>query len=167
MTDRQPGKPGRYTAEVTAEALEKLNAGEPFHITLERDDEPVTPGTPYNKASVLPDALAEKLCPGVADPTPADALEGLSAHNWVLELTAGGWEGSEAPYTQTLAATGMLATDCPHYGAVYSGTAAEKLAQKEAFALVDDLESANGSVTFFCFEEKPETMITVQLQVNR
>ena len=84
-----------------------------------------------------------------------------------VSLPAAGWAGDAAPYTQTAAVPGILETDTPHYGVVYSGTAEEKTAQKEGFALVDDLDTGAGSVTFTCFEERPEADLTVQLEVNR
>lgn len=84
-----------------------------------------------------------------------------------VSLPAAGWAGDAAPYTQTVAVDGILETDTPHYGVVYSGTAEEKTAQKEGFSLVDDLDTGAGSVTFTCFEEKPEVDLTVQLEVNR
>ena len=77
MTDRVPGAPGQYSAVIRTEELEKLQNGENFIITLTRDDQPITPGTPYSKAAVLPDELAALICPGVEDPAPKDALEGL------------------------------------------------------------------------------------------
>lgn len=79
MTDRVPGAPGRYTATLTEAERAKMLAGESFSITLVRNDAPVTEGTPYNKASVLPDSLAAVICPDVTDPTPADALSALMA----------------------------------------------------------------------------------------
>ena len=79
MTDRIPGAPGKCKAVVTGEELQKLQSGEEFPITLRRDDQPIKEGTPYNKASVLPDDLAEELCAEVADPAPKDALWAL--HN--------------------------------------------------------------------------------------
>ena len=84
-----------------------------------------------------------------------------------VSLPAAGWAVDAAPYTQTVVVEGILATDTTHYGVVYSGTAEEKAAQKEGFALVDDLDTADGSVTFVCFEEAPGVDITVQLEVNR
>ena len=84
-----------------------------------------------------------------------------------VSLPAAGWAGDAAPYTQTVAVDGILETDTPHFGALYSGTAEEKTAQKEGFALVDDLDTGTGSVTFTCFEETPEVDLTVQLEVNR
>lgn len=77
MTDRVPGAPGQYKAVVASLEVQKLQSGEEFTITMTRDDQPITEGTPYSKAAVLPDALAQKLCPGVEDPTPADALFAL------------------------------------------------------------------------------------------
>lgn len=81
-------------------------------------------------------------------------------------LTADGWTGT-GPYTQTIAAAGMRYTDKPHYGVIYSGDAETMIAQKEAFMLVDDLDSWEGSVTFTCFEDKPGIDLTIQLEVNR
>lgn len=77
MTDRKPGAPGQYKAVIAASEFQKLQTGENFTITLTRDDQPITEGTPYNKASVLPDELAAILCPNIEDPAPADALESL------------------------------------------------------------------------------------------
>lgn len=78
MKDRIPRKPGRYNAQVPAEDLAKLQSGNPFTITLTRNDDPEETGTPYSKATVLPDSLASAICPGVIDPTPADAFRGLN-----------------------------------------------------------------------------------------
>ena len=84
-----------------------------------------------------------------------------------VSLPAAGWAGDAAPYTQTVSVEGILETDMPHYGVIYSGTAEEKGLQKEGFALVDDLDTGLNSVMFTCLEEKPEVDLTVQLEVNR
>ena len=82
-------------------------------------------------------------------------------------LTTNDWEGDSAPYTQTIGIEGILETDRPHYSAVYDADQETRLAQKEAFAMVDDLETADGSVTFTCFEDKPAVNIPIQMEVNR
>ncbi|MBQ7767552.1 MAG: hypothetical protein IJ403_01565, partial [Oscillospiraceae bacterium] len=74
MKDRLAKYPGRYTAIVDTEKIEK---GVPFNIEIARDDEPTVEGTPYNKESVLPDSVAEAICPDVEDPTPADVFNAL------------------------------------------------------------------------------------------
>ena len=84
-----------------------------------------------------------------------------------ITLTTNDWEGDSAPYTQTIGIEGILATDMPHYSAVYDANQETRLAQKEAFAMVDDLDTADGSVTFTCFEDKPAVNIPIQMEVNR
>ena len=79
MTDRVPGAPGQYSAVIAKEELQKLQGGNAFTITLTRDDCPVQEGTPYSKAAVLPDTLAQKLCPNIQDPAPKDAFASLYA----------------------------------------------------------------------------------------
>lgn len=85
---------------------------------------------------------------------------------YTATLTADGWSDS-VPYTQTVAVEGILDTDKPIYGVVYSGELEEKTTQKEAFALVDDLDTSADTLTFTCFEEKPTVDLMIQLEVVR
>ena len=80
-----------------------------------------------------------------------------------VTLLADQWSDEE-PYTQTLAVEGILSTDQPHFGVVYTENWE---AEKETFALVDQLETADGIVTFTCFEDRPEADLTIQMEVNR
>ena len=82
-------------------------------------------------------------------------------------LTVNDWVGDKAPYTQSIGIEGILSTDQPHYSPVYDANQETRVAQKEAFACVDDLDTDNGSVTFTCFEDKPEVNIPIQMEVNR
>lgn len=82
-------------------------------------------------------------------------------------LTSNGWVGDKAPYKQTIGIEGILGTDRPHYGPVYSESTETALAEREAFAMVDDLDTADGSVTFTCFEDNPEVNLTIQMEVHR
>jgi hypothetical protein len=83
-----------------------------------------------------------------------------------VSLPASGWSET-APFTQTVAVEGILETDTPHWGVVYSSDKETALKQKESFAVVDDLDTADGSVKFTCLEEKPEVDLTIQMEVNR
>lgn len=82
-------------------------------------------------------------------------------------LTVNDWEGDSAPFTQRIGIEGILSTDRPHYGAVYDADQETRLAQKEAFAMVDDMDTEDGAVVFTCFEDKPEVNIPIQMEVNR
>jgi len=102
MTDRIPGAPGQYKATVTAAELEKMQSGESFTITMTRDDQPIVEGTPYNKESVLPDDVANVVCPGVEDPAPADAFLALqTAINkmFITSITSGSADDIAIPLT--------------------------------------------------------------------
>lgn len=82
-------------------------------------------------------------------------------------LKADGWQGESAPYTQSVDLEGITGEDNPHYTAVYSGDINSVRAQKAAFSLVDKLETAENTVTFTCFDNKPEVDLVIQMEVNR
>lgn len=101
MTDRVPGAPGQYKAVITPGELQKMQAGQEFVITMQRDDQPTVMGTPYNKASVLPDDVAGIICPGVSDPVPADALRNLAGVRRVVQIPNTGWSNGKRTVTVT------------------------------------------------------------------
>lgn len=72
-----------------------------------------------------------------------------------------------APYTQTVAVSGLLASDKPHVAPAYSADNAAAIAQREAWACVSRAEAGADALTFTCFEDKPETAIPVQIEVMR
>ena len=77
------------------------------------------------------------------------------------------WAGSAAPYTQTVSADGILATDFPHITPVYSTTLATALAQQEAWGMVSYAESVVGGIKFTCLEDKPTVAVPIQIEVMR
>ena len=83
-----------------------------------------------------------------------------------VTLTASGWSSS-APYTQTVDVAWLGSTDLAHVSPVYSATLATAITQKENWAMVCKAVTAEGSITFTCFEEKPSVNLSVQLEVNR
>jgi hypothetical protein len=76
------------------------------------------------------------------------------------------WDGDVAPYSRSVAVDGMLATDIPKVFFYAPADFANLEAQQEAFALLYDVESANGTVTFYA-KEKPEVAVTVMIEVSR
>ena len=81
-----------------------------------------------------------------------------------VTLTAGGWVQGEEGWTQSVAVEGILESDWPHYGVVYSEEAQK---EKLAFARVDDLRTEDGGITVFCFGKAPEQDLVIRLEVNR
>lgn len=76
------------------------------------------------------------------------------------------WEGEAAPYTHIATVNGLLATDRPKVFFVAPDNFADLEADQEAFALLYDVDSANGSVTFYA-KEKPDVEFSVMLEVSR
>lgn len=86
-----------------------------------------------------------------------------SATSGTVTLAADGWSNK----AQTVDVSGILATDMPHWGVVYSSSSGTREAEKEAFALVDVLETAAGKFTFRCFGDVPKVALNIQWEVNR
>ena len=77
-----------------------------------------------------------------------------------------GWTGS-GPYTQTVAVSGILASDMPHVVPVYDADNTTAQAQREAWGCVSRGVAAAGGIQFTCFGDKPETAIPIQIEVMR
>lgn len=87
-------------------------------------------------------------------------------NTYVATLTTT-WTGSSAPYTQTVSVAGILATDNPVIDLVLtSDVAASKLILKE-WANVSRISTNNGSITVYCYENKPSVSIPIQLKAVR
>lgn len=124
---------------------------------------PVTTADAVNGLSEALDAART-----VAENAERNAILYAASLHFVKQITIpkGVWTGT-APYTVTMQVNDILASDTPHYSVVYSSDAATRLLEKESFAMIDDLETGKNSVTFTCFEEKPEVTLKIQLEVNR
>lgn len=92
--------------------------------------------------------------------------EKAASATYTATLTAAGW-GASAPYTQTVAVTGILATDKPVVDVVLSDTAATAALQLEAWGMVGRIVTAAGQITAYCYEDKPTANIPIQLLVVR
>lgn len=169
MTDRIPGAPGQYKMTVEASEAQKILTGEAVTVTLTRDDQPLVEGTPYNKQSVLPDELASRICPNVPDPTPADALNGISKKKTAATLLAAGWVESSGVYSQTLLIGSVLGdeNESVHSWPVCAGNKEENEAVLDAATAVSYAKTAAGSVTFVCLSDKPDTDIPIIVEVSR
>lgn len=77
-----------------------------------------------------------------------------------------GWEGESAPFTRSRSVDGILATDIPKVFFSAPSDFAKVEPQLDAFSLLYDVESANGSVTFYA-KEKPTEEFSVLIEVSR
>lgn len=82
-------------------------------------------------------------------------------YNSTLNTT---WSGSSAPYTQTTNVSGILSTDTPHITPVYGSNIEDEI---QAWSLVTRATTANGSITFYCYGDKPTISLNLQIEVIR
>ena len=82
-------------------------------------------------------------------------------------LTVNDWEGATAPFTQRIGIEGILSTDRPHVGLMPADDIETALTQEENWALVSRGVTADGSITFTCYEDKPTVNVPVQIEVIR
>lgn len=85
---------------------------------------------------------------------------------YTATLLSSGWSSS-APYTQTVSVSGILSTDTPIADVVLDVVTSTAMAQISAWMCVSNIETADGSITAKCFENKPEIDIPIQLKVVR
>lgn len=83
-----------------------------------------------------------------------------------VTLTADGWSEA-APYTQTVELEKIRETDHPHWALILSDDGETALDEKDAYALVDRLNTAEGTLIFTCLEEKPDMDLNIRVEVNR
>ncbi len=96
-----------------------------------------------------------------------EAVNGkASVAQYTATLPAAGWSGS-GPYTQTVAVSGLLASDIPVADVVLSDTAATAQAQLEAYGYVGRMDTAENALTVTCYEEAPALDLTLALRVVR
>ena len=152
MIDRQPTMPGRVK-------LTNERTGEVQYFIMERADSPSEVGTPLNRATLF-DSMAESRS-GVT--TPSLAFRKLMEEN-IVAVPFKGWsaEKTDGYYTQQIAVEGMKAQYSPVYDLVI--TSAELSGYEHgAFAMVDKMETLDGSVVFYA-TGVPEVDMNVRIK---
>ena len=135
-------------------------------ITLTAEDVGARPDTWMPSASDV-GARPDTWMPSASD-VGARALNAAIAHEYTVTLTASGWTGSAAPYTQTVSISGILATDSPIADLDVSSAAAESYeALAAAWACVGRIQTADGQITATCYRQKPEADVTVRMLIVR
>lgn len=94
-------------------------------------------------------------------------LQSSKASTFTLSatLTAAGWTGDAAPYTQTVTVTGITAAMNPLVDVVLSDDTETALAQLEGWGYVSSIVTGAGNITARCLEDKPTVDIEIQLKV--
>ena len=121
------------------------------------------------KLQALSDGLESKISAQAAQQAIVSAVsQKASAASYTALLPASGWSDS-APYSQTVTVTGIRATDDPLVDVSLSGAATAETgkARTDAWTFVGRVETGAGTVTAYCYEEKPTVDLPVILKVVR
>lgn len=91
-----------------------------------------------------------------------------STAGYTAVLSSAGWSAA-APYSQTVSVAGLLATDDPLVDVSLNGadTAQAGKARTDAWTFVGRVETGNGTLTAYCYEEKPMVDLPVIIKVVR
>lgn len=167
------------TAEKIAEDAVTADKIAPKAVTEEAYADASIGDRAYKQGSVTAAALAQNSV--TADKIAEGAVSGTKLANYSVTSnkvadaiktqyhTLGvstAWDGTAAPYTQTISANGMLSTDRPKVFFMAPSSFTDVEAQQEAFAMLYDVESANGSITLYA-KDKPAVAFTVLVEVSR
>ncbi len=83
-----------------------------------------------------------------------------------VSLPANGWSVL-APYTQTVTAAGVLATDTPIVDVVLSDIPDIAVQELEGYGNIGRIDAGGGQITVTCYEAKPYRDITLVIKVVR
>lgn len=98
--------------------------------------------------------------------TAAKISNGAVSQTFTAIITAGGWTGEAAPYTNTVTVNGLLAADTPIVDMIPSETYETAEAETEAYANIYRMVTADNQLTAYA-TEKPNVDISIQLKAVR
>jgi hypothetical protein len=77
------------------------------------------------------------------------------------------WTGAEAPYTQEVSVEGVTSDMVGKFDIVFDAEddLEDQILQRDAWRLVDRIDSGDGKVTLTCMETEPETAFNLQMEV--
>lgn len=92
--------------------------------------------------------------------------DGAVSQTFTATITAAGWTGDAAPYTNEVTVTGLTADDNPFVDMIASSTFETAETEIEAFANIYRMATAENKLTVYA-AEKPTVDIAIQIKVVR
>lgn len=106
----------------------------------------------------------EKISAGAV--TAAKIASGAVSQTFTTIISAEGWTGEAAPYTNAVTVTGLLAADKPMVDMIPSETYETAEAEIEAYANIFKMVAADNQLTVYA-TEKPSVDISIQIKAVR
>lgn len=98
--------------------------------------------------------------------TAAKISDGAVSQTFTTVITADGWTGEAAPYTNAVTVTGLLTTDTPLVDMIPSDTFETAETEIEAYANIYKMVAADNQLTAYA-TEKPTVDISIQIKAVR
>ena len=94
-----------------------------------------------------------------------DSVSGFVEKNFKTATITTTWSGTEAPYIQEITISGIRDDHKPIIGPIYDDDVETAIAQQEAWSLIDKIVTDINKIICYCFTDKPEVAIDIQLWV--
>ena len=82
-------------------------------------------------------------------------------------IRASAFTGNTTPYVQRILVPEILETDNPDVSVNMSDVPADALAQRESFGSVSRINTENGAIVVYCYEDKPRVDVPIKIRVFR
>lgn len=82
-------------------------------------------------------------------------------------IRASAFTGNTTPYVQRILVPEILETDNPDVSVNMSNVPADALAQRESFGSVSRINTENGAIVVYCYEDKPRVDVPIKIRVFR
>lgn len=120
-------------------------------------------------------AFDSKNMPGMSAENTQEAIQALyqkaegkaSMQTLTTTISASAFSGTAIPYTQRIAVPEILESDNPDISVNYSRVPADALAQRDAFGSISRIDTENGVLAVYCYEDRPRTDIPINIRVFR
>lgn len=93
--------------------------------------------------------------------------ERVTTDTFLATIKAEEFVGTIAPYTQIIPVDGVLSTDNPIIGLVESDQYKSAMEEKESWGCINRITCDDGSITAYCYEDRPRVDLTIQIKVIR
>ena len=148
---------GKVILKEIIEVATGFSGSQDIHLTIDSSTAMVTIDEFNNKINEINQVVTEK----------ANKTDIITTKTIQAIIPGASWEGSTAPYTQTITVDGILSTDNPIVDVILSDSLDTAILEEKAWGNISKIVTNDGSITAICNKKKPVTGVRIQLKVVR
>lgn len=85
----------------------------------------------------------------------------------ITTIKASAFEGDSSPYTQTIRVDGIKESDNPIAGVIFDDNITVAVLQQDGWSYISRITCADDTITVYCFGDKPNIDLPIQLKIVR